>query len=206
MGYSNGEAAAGGFEDCLACVSIEYSAQRRQAVFPMDWYYSKDAAQHGPVALEDLQAKIRSGDVAPDALVWRDGMLDWVPATTVPDLVPASQPAPDSPVAVYTPPATPLPAKYPPIANASPTSGLAIASLIFGILGFTTCTFFPGIVAVICGHMAMGSTHPQTGNLGGRGMAVAGLILGYICVALLLVFALYFIGMIGMAAAAVSVE
>lgn len=170
----------------------------------MDWYYSKDAAQHGPVALEDLQAKIRSGEVAPDALVWRDGMLDWAAATTVPDLISASPAAPDSAVSVYTPPATPLPAQYPLIANARPTSGLAIASLVFGILGFTLC-LVPGIIAVICGHMAMGPTHPQTGNLGGRGMAVAGLILGYICVALLLIFALYFIGMIGMVAAAVSV-
>lgn len=46
----------------------------------MNWYYSKDGAQHGPVTQPDLQAKIRSGEVAHDALVWREGMTDWTAA------------------------------------------------------------------------------------------------------------------------------
>ena len=166
----------------------------------MDWYYSKDAAQHGPVALEELQAKIRSGEVAPDALVWKDGMPDWAQAASVPGLVPdlpqASGAASTAPGgdAVYTPPAAPASAMYPPIPNAKPTSGLAITSLIFGILGLVTCFVFLGVVAVICGHLAMRPTDPVTGNLGGRGLAVAGLVLGYICIALLVLFVLYFIG------------
>ena len=37
----------------------------------------------------------------------------------------------------------------------APTSGLAIASLVCGIMGLVTCLFLPGIPAVICGHMAL---------------------------------------------------
>jgi hypothetical protein len=63
----------------------------------------------------------------------------------------------------------------------------------FGILGLTTCTFIPGVFAVVFGHMAMRRTAPITGNLGGRGMVVTGLILGYISVAFLLLFGLMFL-------------
>ncbi|MFU8893119.1 MAG: GYF domain-containing protein [Luteolibacter sp.] len=168
----------------------------------MQWYYSKDSAQHGPVPLQDLQAKIRSGEIAPDALIWREGMADWTSANAIPEIGVSLAPAlPVSAAAtVYAPPASPGSAGFPPIANARPSSGLAIASLILGILGLTSCTFITGIPAVICGHMAMGRTHPKTGNLGGRGMAIAGLVMGYICSAILVIFAIYFVAIIGAAA------
>jgi len=157
----------------------------------MEWYYSKDSAQHGPVSLQDLQAKIRSGEIASDALVWRDGMVDWTSANAVPEVssgvVAAGGSAP-AVAAVYAPPGTQPPAGYPPMASARPTSGLAIASLILGILGLTSCTLITGIPAIICGHMAMARTHPQTGNMGGRGMAIAGLVMGYICAAIIIMF------------------
>lgn len=55
------------------------------------------------------------------------------------------------------------------------TNTMAIVSLITSILGI-------GIVGVICGHVAMG----QIGRSGesGRGMALAGLIIGYVLLAL----------------------
>lgn len=169
----------------------------------MHWYYSKDATQHGPVSLEDLQSKLRRGEVSRDALVWRDGMGDWTVASTVAELAPALPAvASDGSAPLYTPPTAVV--AYPPVANARPTSGLAITSLIFGILGLTSCFLVPGIVAVICGHIAMGRTDPLTGDLGGRGLAVAGLVLGYICVALLVVVILFFVGSFGIAMSTAS--
>ncbi len=53
------------------------------------------------------------------------------------------------------------------------TSGLAIASLILGIL-------FISLPAVICGHIARKSIRTSKGRLGGAGLAMAGLVLGYI--------------------------
>ena len=62
------------------------------------------------------------------------------------------------------------------------TSGLAIASLIFGILFI----FFPlSIPAIVLGHIALSQIKKSSGRLGGRGMAIAGLILGYLGIAMI---------------------
>lgn len=57
-------------------------------------------------------------------------------------------------------------------------SGLAIASLICGLLGFLTLGL-TGIAAVITGHMALSAIKKANGALAGRGMSIAGLITGY---------------------------
>jgi len=62
------------------------------------------------------------------------------------------------------------------------TNTLAIVSLSFGIAGYVVLPFISGIVAIITGHMARGQIR-QTSE-GGNGLALAGLILGYINVAL----------------------
>ena len=59
----------------------------------------------------------------------------------------------------------------------STTSGLAIASMVLGILW----VFFIGsILAVIFGHVALSQIKKSGGSVRGRGMAIAGLVLGYI--------------------------
>ena len=62
------------------------------------------------------------------------------------------------------------------------TSGMAIASLIFGILFL----FFPlSIPAVVFGHIALSQIKRSAGKLGGRGIAIAGLVLGYLGIAMI---------------------
>ena len=56
--------------------------------------------------------------------------------------------------------------------------GLAIASLICGIIGGWAST--ASIPAVICGHIALVKIKKEPTAYGGRGMAIAGLVLGYI--------------------------
>lgn len=71
------------------------------------------------------------------------------------------------------------------------TSGYAIASLICSLLGFIGVFGFGPILGIIFGHLAIREIDRSQGMLQGRGMAQAGLILGYIAlglVALLLVF------------------
>lgn len=60
-----------------------------------------------------------------------------------------------------------------------PTSGTATAAMICGIGSLISCGIL-GIVAVILGHVAMRET--RSGARGGHGMAVTGLILGYLTV------------------------
>jgi hypothetical protein len=69
---------------------------------------------------------------------------------------------------------------YPPVVPASPTNGLAIASMICGIAEIPTLGM-AAIPAVILGHLARGQIR-QTGERG-DGMAVAGLVLGYLAIA-----------------------
>ena len=63
------------------------------------------------------------------------------------------------------------------------TSSLSILSLIFGISGWTVLPFVGGIVAIVTGHMAKQEIRQSEGELGGDGIATAGLVLGYACVA-----------------------
>lgn len=66
-----------------------------------------------------------------------------------------------------------------PISTPPPKSPLAIWSLICGILTYCCMGPLAGIPAIICGHLALGNIKRAQGTVGGGGMAVAGLILGY---------------------------
>jgi hypothetical protein len=74
------------------------------------------------------------------------------------------------------PPLSPAPA---PPRNCS----LAIWSLVLGILGLTCFWLLAAIPAVICGHMAYSRIKRAAGALTGEGMALAGLITGYVGIA-----------------------
>ncbi|MCP2040317.1 type II secretory pathway pseudopilin PulG [Neisseria sp. HSC-16F19] len=63
-------------------------------------------------------------------------------------------------------------------AASSETSSLALVSLIFGILGWLLLPLVGSLTAVITGHMARADIR-RTGKQG-DGMAIAGLILGYL--------------------------
>ncbi|HEV7867851.1 MAG TPA: DUF4190 domain-containing protein [Chthoniobacteraceae bacterium] len=67
------------------------------------------------------------------------------------------------------------------------TSSAAVASMILGILAFVTCGL-TSIPAVICGHVSLSNIKRLGGRLGGRGMAIAGLITGYVSIGFLLLF------------------
>ena len=64
------------------------------------------------------------------------------------------------------------------------TPPVAIWSLILAVLSFTCGWLITAIPAVICGHIARAKIRKSGGALGGRGIATAGLILGYIALVL----------------------
>jgi hypothetical protein len=62
-----------------------------------------------------------------------------------------------------------------------PTNISAIVSLIFGILSWTGLPFFGAIVAIVCGHVARSEIRrAPPGMIQGDGLALTGLILGYL--------------------------
>jgi hypothetical protein len=87
------------------------------------------------------------------------------------------------------PPYSPYQQPYPPYPPAPPTNGLAIASLVCGVGAFIIGLSF--IPAIICGHIARRQIR-RTGEQGG-GLALAGLILGYVGGALFILLLLVFV-------------
>jgi type IV pilus assembly protein PilA len=66
------------------------------------------------------------------------------------------------------------------IAAPPATSGKAIASLVLGIVPLS---IFSSIPAVVLGHLALSDIKKSTGQLQGKGLAIAGLVLGYLGIA-----------------------
>jgi len=60
------------------------------------------------------------------------------------------------------------------------TSSLAIASLVSGILGWTLLPVLGTLVAIVTGHMARAEIRRSGGALEGDGLAIGGLILGWL--------------------------
>jgi Domain of unknown function (DUF4190)/Domain of unknown function (DUF1707) len=90
----------------------------------------------------------------------------------VADVSPPPPPAPVAPAPYYTPQVA-----YP------TTNGLAVASLV---AGFLWLGWFGSILAVIFGHIALGQITRSAGRETGTGLAIGGLVLGYMGVATLL--------------------
>jgi uncharacterized membrane protein len=66
----------------------------------------------------------------------------------------------------------------------TPTSGLAIASLVSSILGLTLIPTIGSIIGLVLGYMARQQIEESMGRQSGEGVAKAGIILGWIGVGL----------------------
>jgi hypothetical protein len=167
------------------------------------WYYAHDGKQSGPVPISELQRLAGNGQFDPEKdLVWQEGLPDWKPASTVPELsslMPRAtlEPAVEggtAPPSPYESPSTttehPTPA---PMTNVAPSNALAIASLICGLVGFLTCFVWClaiplAIAAIITGHMASAKIAKDPSRFTGKGLARAGLITGYLGLLLTIIY------------------
>ncbi len=143
------------------------------------WYYGENGHQAGPVSESALGILITSGRIGPVTLLWREGLGGWMRLDELRAHGELTQ------IAVLTDKGYHW--------HNPPTSGLAIASLVCGIVGLVTCMVFVGIPAVICGHMALNRIANSPTLIVGRGMALAGLVCGYLSSLILLSFAGLFI-------------
>jgi len=131
------------------------------------------------------------------------------PSMPAPEPFPPPPPVAGYPVPGYPPSVAP----YPPVGQGYPgmppmpgmmqmgyaqtprTNGLAIASLVCSLLGLATCAA-TSILGVIFGHLAK-SQIKQSGEEG-EGMALAGLIVGYIGLAIFALIAIFYFGLIAL--------
>ena len=122
-----------------------------------------DGKEYGPVTATQLQQWVTEGRVNPQTRVQPDGSTDWKPLVEYPEFQPA--------------PATTAPPPLPPVV-ASKTVGLAITSLVLGILSITCFSILTGIPAIICGILALNRINKSSGRLRGQGQAIGGLVTG----------------------------
>jgi hypothetical protein len=143
----------------------------------MNIFVHRNGQQLGPFSESDIRAQLVSGAISPADLVWWDGQPGWIPLSQSPYAATTAPPIPPPPV----PPITAGPRTT--IPGASPkTSQLAIWALVCGVAEFFCgITFLP---AIILGHLALSETKKNPA-LQGRGMAWAGLVLGYVYILLI---------------------
>ncbi|MCJ0979003.1 DUF4190 domain-containing protein [Rhodococcus sp. ARC_M12] len=82
------------------------------------------------------------------------------------------------------------------------TNTLAVVSLVLAILGLTFIPLIASVCAVVCGHISRGQIR-RTGE-GGSGLATAGLIVGYVSIALFVIVIVGAIVLFAIAAANTS--
>ena len=170
----------------------------------MQWYYSKNGTQLGPVAEGELLAKLASGEVTATDMVWKDGMKDWLAASKVPELASFSalgsattplQPTQGSVLkSPYAPPSAPT---YTPMVTGSTSK--ATASMVLGIVGivFGLCGCYGVIISLPCSILAivfggqMKQAIASDPSLAGMlGTAKAGVIMGWIGIGITVLFTL----------------
>lgn len=153
----------------------------------MEIHIARDGKQFGPFTLEEVQRQLANGQLSPGDLAWVQGARDWVPLASFAPLQSTQAPPPGGTVSsVHNPNFPPPPMGYVAPQRSAQTSGAAIASLVIGIISFLFCPLIGSIAAVVCGHVARSNIRNSRGTLSGDGLAVAGLVMGYLGFAYLL--------------------
>jgi len=183
----------------------------------MGYYIANKGVQEGPFEAIDLpQHGLRA-----DSLVWAEGMPDWKRADAVPEIAallapapmdetippvaePTAAPSPFQPQPTYSPQPQPQPGM---MSYQTPTfqqnNGLAVASMVLGIVSFPVSILYcagviTALLAIIFGFLARGKIKRGETAVG-AGMALAGIILGFVYFGLLVVLICFFAIGIGMA-------
>jgi hypothetical protein len=169
----------------------------------MEWFYADASGGQHPVPADDLPRLVGSGAIGRDTLVWNETMTGWTDAAAaLPHLFEVLPPqltlaqrrgvlaAPDGSL---------------PQAKA-PTDAVAVCALVFGVLGLPICLPIFSIPAIVCGHIARRRAREESAPTANGGLALAGLIMGYLGLAALVAMILFYVGMIGFAVATEGID
>ncbi len=143
-----------------------------------------DGKQYGPVTLEQLKTWVAENRFNAQSQIREEGSFAWKSASEFPEVAEILGIPPSAPVLPEFPGGTAE------VAGTQPSQGLAIASLVLGIVSVAAVIcggLLAGIAAIICGHIAFNRAKRSPARYGGSGMAMAGFILGYVSLALSLV-------------------
>ena len=156
------------------------------------YFFANGNEQRGPYSLDEIAAL----GLRNDTLVWHEGLIEWRRADSIPELMARmAELQMAAPVAERQTSANNLPNPQSQLNYethyAVPTDGLAIASLVLGIISIPGLCLWggglvPAILAIIFGLIAR--SRIRRGERTGAGIALAGLILGFIAAGLVVAF------------------
>jgi len=140
-----------------------------------------DQKEYGPVTADQIRQWITEGRLNAQSAAMAEGATEWKPLAAFPEFAVALAPMT---AAAGGPPPVPTGALRP----IPKTSGMAIASLVLGVLGVFTCGI-TALVGLILGIIAMSKIRQSRGALSGNGIALAGTIVSGIFLLMIPMFA-----------------
>jgi type II secretory pathway pseudopilin PulG len=140
-----------------------------------------DGKEYGPVAEEQLRQWIADGRAHAGTQARVQGTTELKSLSEIPEMAAALKIATPPPLSPVAAPAAP-----------QKTSGLAVTSLVLGILGIVTCgitVLLSAPTGLILGAVAMKKIGKSQGQLRGKGLALAGIITSGATLLLIPIFA-----------------
>jgi hypothetical protein len=138
-----------------------------------------DQKEYGPVSADEVRLWITQRRLQGTSLARAEGTTDWKPLSLLPEF---------SSTLASVMPAAAIPAQVAP--QASSNNGMAVMGLICGIAAWpaTCCCYgFPfNVLGIVFSAIALAQLRHSHGAPGGRGMAMAGLVLSFVQLALLM--------------------
>lgn len=189
------------------------------------WYYTREGTQQGPVSLSELKNLAATGQLKFDDFLFTESMSDWVLASSVSGIFPSndsmeipfsidtsrsfgqnasrhrsSNHIPTAPMAVASFVLGLLGVCFPflVISALMDAAGKIVLKQINSrniLLDVSLLFLVSSILAIIFGHIALKQIDSSNASLGGRKIAIAGLVLGYSIIGICItsVFVLFFI-------------
>ena len=122
------------------------------------WFYGSPTDRKGPISIEQLKKLAIARHVSPHAMVWSEGMPEWVPLGTI----------------VHVPQVPPGDEGLGLLVPMGPQSALA---MIAGYCGLFSILVVPAPFAIILGILGLRdiAAHPEKK---GKGRAITGIVMG----------------------------
>ena len=120
------------------------------------WYYTQGASQEkkGPVPEAEIKSLAADGQIHATDLLWTDGMANWAPLSTLPQLQSSSP-------SVATTPATSPDAMFNQMPVPEGLTGwmtfVAVTTIILGALMLLSCNIIVAIPMIIAGSLLLGA-------------------------------------------------
>jgi len=160
----------------------------------MEWYYADTSGARHSVRADALPELVGSGTIGRETPVWNETLTGWTPAAAAlphffdvrpPQLTLAQRRA------LLSTPDGSLPRPR------AATDAVAVCALVFGILGLPICLPIFSIPAIICGHIGRRRAREEQVPSANGGLSLAGLIMGYVGLVVMVVILVFYLGMIG---------